>query len=200
MRVCEHCQCKYSDPYLKYCKTCYYGIKSKGLGFKKRLRKVDSINTKCCKCSKLRIKLTDIEKDLCRNCYQQERIRKNPIIGERHKKITRDYQRRKRGIDTELPLLNAPSGSGHIGKNGYKKICKLELRGHPNADKKGALYEHTYVMSKELVHHKNGIRHDNRIENLELCHIGQPSGQRVEDKINWCIEFLNIYGYDINKR
>ena len=49
------------------------------------------------------------------------------------------------------------------------------------------------LLSHESVHHKNGIRDDNRIENLELWSTSQPYGQRVEDKVKWAFEILDTY-------
>jgi len=59
-------------------------------------------------------------------------------------------------------------------KFGYVLLWKPE---HPNAKIGGYIHEHRFIMSEylgrplesyEFIHHKNGIRDDNRLENLEL--------------------------------
>lgn len=93
-------------------------------------------------------------------------------------------------------------GGRHLDNNGYVMVWNPT---HPNAKggrDKSYVAEHRMIMSNHLgrpllkseqVHHKNGDRADNRIENLELWSTSQPSGQRIEDKLKWAKDFINIY-------
>lgn len=74
---------------------------------------------------------------------------------------------------------------------------------HPNAYSNGRIQEHTLVMSEllgrplllgENVHHKNGVRDDNRPENLELWVSHQPKGARASDLLAWAREIVDRYG------
>lgn len=95
---------------------------------------------------------------------------------------------------------------GYRGKRGYKTkqgYVRVYNRTHPNAGKDGMLLEHVEVMAEllgrpllpgENVHHRNGVRDDNRPENLELWVTIQPSGQRPEDLVAYAHEILERYG------
>jgi hypothetical protein len=72
--------------------------------------------------------------------------------------------------------------------------------GHPRARPKSPyVFEHILVMEQELgryllpdesVHHLNGVRDDNRPENLELWVRPQPAGIRASDAVAWAREIL----------
>jgi len=94
---------------------------------------------------------------------------------------------------------NAWKGGKYTDSDGY---VQLRLPDHPNAIG-GYVAEHTYVMfgiigrplkRKETVHHKNGIRHDNSPDNLELWVSIHPKGQRVSDLVSWAKGILDEYG------
>jgi hypothetical protein len=84
-------------------------------------------------------------------------------------------------------------------KAGYVMV---RVPDHPRAGKSPYVFEHIlvaeqilgrYLSPGESIHHRNGVRADNRPENLELWTTPQPSGIRVSDAIAWAVEILRRY-------
>lgn len=130
----------------------------------------------------------------------------------------RNYSLGKTCIDCGVAVVNHSTGHclpcSHLARRGkyLRKPRTINYQGyallsghwdHPNANQRGQVLEHVKVMSEilgrplrkgENVHHKNGVRDDNRPENLELWVSSQPWGQRPEDLVAWAKEIIELYG------
>jgi len=111
---------------------------------------------------------------------------------------TMHYQRWQatRDVGSVKPLRSDKGNVDWIDAGGYRQVS------HPVTKKR--VLEHRLIMeqvigrnllSGENVHHRNGVRVDNRPENLELW-VGrgsQPSGQRVVDLVAWAKGIVETY-------
>lgn len=175
-KYCAHCIPKIKSTCITCAKEFFYGAKYKY----------------CTSCQYHREKATDPER------YKINRLN-----------AAKKYNaklRESKGLPIDHVFPKGPRGKGYLNKKGYLLVTWRD----PADGKVKRKYHHVLIMENHLqrtlrnnerVHHKNGIRNDNRIENLELWNLngGQPAGQRVEDKLKWAIEFIEEYGYKVVK-
>lgn len=164
----------------------------------------------CGYCMEIKNK-SEFLKKMCVECYRNKRHEARRVIGTPCKVEgcvipvsvsgrmrlcnAHFYRLKKYGSATAGPSLHKPHSLGphrHFNRQGY--VC-LRIQGK-------ARLEHRVVMERilgrpllptEYVHHRNGDRADNKPQNLELWSRAQPSGQRVEDKVQWAQELLSLY-------
>lgn len=117
---------------------------------------------------------------MCRSHYERQRKHGDPMAGTPFRTVNGDGS-----MSHGYWWIPVPADMRHLVPPGRRQD-----------------FEHRLVMAAslgrplepdEVVHHRNGDRLDNRLENLELWTTAQPKGQRVEDKMAWAYALLKRY-------
>jgi hypothetical protein len=100
------------------------------------------------------------------------------------------YARQRRTVDMDKPFRTRKRSEERQWRKSSRNYMVMW-----DGDK--IILQHRFVWEQhngrklqpfENIHHLNGIRDDNRIENLELWTKPQPIGQRPEDLVAWVID------------
>ena len=152
------------------------------------------------------------ENFICASCFKKSTIKQKDLNSFPHKETCKCHRCRiGKGY---FKGKNNPMWKGGIKKmkTGYIYVYIDETSPYYSMVAKGVgtgyVAQHRLVIAEsigrpltksETVHHKNGLKWDNRIENLELWSSNHHSGQRLEDQIKWAIELLTKNNYTITK-
>lgn len=192
LRACHCFQNACYNAIMKYCPRCKE-TKSR-LEYTKNSSRKDGLQSYCSDCMKT---------------LRTESFRKNPEPYRRRAREKKGYSPKERTARYFSEKPDCQCGGKKSMKAKMCRDCRSRLwrkdrHGYMVKTIRGEyVLQHRHIMEQHLgrklyphenVHHKNGIRDDNRIENLELWSLSQPSGQRVEDKLQWCRWFIEQYG------
>lgn len=177
MNVCSIQECGRPHKALGFCDA-HYARSRKGQELSTPLKKQSSRK----ECSVERCRRPYYSNEFCAAHYQRDR---NGLEMSSDIQI-HAYEERLTLEMVQVSGFGADNGEGYkyITRNGknvkvHRLVMELSLG--------RKLYPH------ERVHHKNGVRDDNKLSNLELWSTSQPAGQRVVDKVAWAKEILEMY-------
>ena len=92
-------------------------------------------------------------------------------------------RKRRRRYPGDLRLHSLGYVEIRMSDGEWKMLHRIMMQNHLGRK----LFDH------EEVHHKNGQKNDNRMNNFELWGTNHPRGQRVEDKVEFSVEMLEMY-------
>lgn len=108
------------------------------------------------------------------------------------------YMRKRTGKPLDATHRQLKGQGKHLRPDGYVLVTVPPgTPGTPGARKNAMMFEHRYVMQNwlgrplmkaEQVHHRNGIRKDNRIKNLELMTGAHGNKIKATDSVLHCLD------------